>query len=69
MRWFCFDTADNLIFSRNNSVRIISPKGELLQVIGSEVTGSEDVKGCGPIALYEDKIIVACRDTKCIKIF
>ena len=67
--FFCFDSADNLIFSRNNSVRIISPKGEQLKVIGSEVTGCEDVKGCGPIALYRDKIIVACSALDCIKIF
>ena len=67
--FFCFDSADNLIFTYNNSVRIISPKGEQLKVIGSEVTGCEDVKGCGPITLYKHKIIVACSATKCIKIF
>ena len=67
--WFCFDAAFNIVYSYNNCVRIVSPKGELLKTIGSEVKGCEDVKGCGPIALYGDSIIVACSAINCIKIF
>ena len=67
IRWFCFDTAGNMIYTSDNCVRIMSPNGELLKIIGMK--GSEDVKGCGPIALYNDNIIVACNAIKCIKIF
>ena len=69
IKWFCFDTAGNMIYTSDNCVRIMSPKGELLKIIEGETKGSEDVKGCGPIALYKDNIIVACSAIKCIKIF
>ena len=67
IRWFCFDSRNNMIFSFKNSIRIISQKGELLHVLGSENKGKEDLTRCSAIAVYKDSIIVAC--LKCVKIF
>ena len=65
IRYFCFDSSNNMICSYNNSVVIISPNKEVIHAI----KGSEDLTGCNQIAVHKDAIIVVCSTLSCIKIF
>ena len=65
IRYFCFDSSNNMICSYNNSVIIISPNKEVIHAI----KGSEDLTGCEEIAVHKDAIIVVCSTLSCIKIF
>ena len=68
---FCFDPRGNIVLLDSFFERIIvfSPEGEIIYQIGGNSQCNEDIDGCSDVIIFQDKIIVACKNLNCIKIF
>ena len=69
VRSFCIDPSGNAILATEKKIVVQSPSGEELYTIGKNCQCNEDISGCSSVGVYEDRILVACKNLNSIKIF